>query len=163
MSASVELTGDMRRGLARWFPYGKEHNLGWRFDAISLLAIIGESSIAEHSQVITASMFCLTPRIMPAPQALLKPSRPTRLPEITAKLTGVFSGVTFDSVSFFANIIHPLDKIPPYGFRMLEVTYADQGYVLAPHQGRDSYLRTADATPSQWLTMMATVCPVEQP
>ncbi|OAQ58113.1 hypothetical protein VFPPC_11317 [Pochonia chlamydosporia 170] len=108
MSASSDLTRDMLHGVSRWFPYGKEQNLGWRFDAISLLAIIGESSVAEHSQLITSSIFCL-------------------MPQITAKLTGVFSGVTLDSISFFANIIHPLDKLPPYGFVVLEITYADQG------------------------------------
>jgi hypothetical protein len=115
----------VREGVSKWFPFGREESTGWRFDAISLLAIIGESSVADHSQLITASAFCLLPRIIPAPQALLKPERPSRLPETTAKLSGVFSGITLDSISFFANIIHPLEQLPSYGFKMLEITYAD--------------------------------------
>ncbi|KAI0888360.1 uncharacterized protein GGS22DRAFT_155674 [Annulohypoxylon maeteangense] len=99
---------------------------GWRLDVVTLLAVIGESSIAEHSQTITASIFCLLPRIIPAPQAFLKPSRPVRLPETTAKMTGVYSGVTLDTVGFFANIIHPLDELQPFAFKVLEIKHTDR-------------------------------------
>ncbi|KAJ1328107.1 hypothetical protein MN608_07443 [Microdochium nivale] len=100
--------------------------LSWRLDVITLLAVIGESSIADHAQTITASSLCLLPRIIPAPQALLKPSRPVRLPEVKAKMTGVYSGVVLDSVGFFANIIHPLDEYPAFAFQVLEITHADR-------------------------------------
>ncbi|OTB09467.1 hypothetical protein M426DRAFT_50448 [Hypoxylon sp. CI-4A] len=100
--------------------------MGWRLDVVTLLAVIGESSIAEHSQTITASIFCLFPRIIPAPQAFLKPSRPARLPEVTARMTGVYSGVTLDTVGFFANIIHPLDELPPFSFKVLQITHTDR-------------------------------------
>lgn len=100
--------------------------MGWRLDVVTLLAVIGESSIADHAQTITASMMCLLPRIIPAPQALLKPSRPLRLPEVHAKMTGVYSGVTLDTVGFFANILHPLDELQPFSFKVLEITHADR-------------------------------------
>ncbi|KAH7028029.1 uncharacterized protein B0I36DRAFT_246508 [Microdochium trichocladiopsis] len=99
--------------------------MAWRLDVVTLLAVIGESSIADHSQTITASALCLLPRIIPAPQALLKPSRPVRLPEVKAKMTGVYSGVVLDSVGFFANIIHPLDELPAFAFKVLEITHTD--------------------------------------
>lgn len=35
-----------------WFPQKK---LEWRLDVVTLLAVIGESSMTEHSQAITAS------------------------------------------------------------------------------------------------------------
>ncbi|KAI0594729.1 hypothetical protein F4775DRAFT_585978 [Biscogniauxia sp. FL1348] len=105
---------------------GSEGPSGWRLDVVTLLAVIGESSIAEHAQTITASILCLLPRIIPAPQALLKPSRPARLPEVTAKMTGVYSGVVLDTVGFFANIIHPLDQIQPYSFKILEIKHRDR-------------------------------------
>lgn len=35
-----------------WFP---EKKLEWRLDVVTLLAVIGESSMTEHSQAITAS------------------------------------------------------------------------------------------------------------
>ncbi|ETS78186.1 hypothetical protein PFICI_10248 [Pestalotiopsis fici W106-1] len=108
-----------------WFS-SDEGPLGWRLDVVTLLAVIGESSIADHAQAITASMLCLLPRIIPAPQALLKGTRPARMPETAAKITGVYSGVTLDSVGFFANIIHPLDEFAPFGFKVLKITHNDE-------------------------------------
>lgn len=115
-------------GIAQWWPKApndKTNSSEWRLDVITLLAVIGESSMAEHSQTITASSLCLLPRILPAPQALLKPSRPNRMPQRPAKLTGVHSGVVLDTVGFFANIIHPLDKFEPFEFKVLDIEHAD--------------------------------------
>ena len=118
----------VRTGVLRWFSSDStddEGPAGWRLDVVTLLAVIGESSIADHAQTITASMMCLLPRIIPAPQALLKPSRPQRLPEVPAKMTGVYSGVHIDSVGFFANILHPLDEMKPFSFKVLHITHSD--------------------------------------
>ncbi|KAI3324339.1 hypothetical protein HD806DRAFT_494791 [Xylariaceae sp. AK1471] len=117
------------RGVKLWFSSDGPNASGpwgWRLDVVTLLAVIGESSIAEHAQTITASILCLLPRIIPAPQALLKPSRPQRLPETTARMTGVYSGVVLDTVGFFANIIHPLDELQPFAFKVLEIKHTDR-------------------------------------
>ncbi|KAH8888577.1 hypothetical protein GQ53DRAFT_654175 [Thozetella sp. PMI_491] len=108
-----------------WFPHGESDSPGWRFDVITLLAVIGESSVADHSQAITASFLCMLPRIIPAPQAMLRATRPPRMPEVTAKMAGVYSGVVLDSVGFFANIIHPLDDMRPFAFRIIEIKHKD--------------------------------------
>ncbi|KAK0617270.1 hypothetical protein B0T14DRAFT_433270 [Immersiella caudata] len=113
-------------GLARWFPFEKLDLNGWRFDVITLLAVIGESSVAIHAQTLTASKLCLLPRIIPAPQALLRPVRPQRLPEVTAKMAGVYGGTVLDTVGFFANIMHPLEDLKPFAFKVLEITHKDQ-------------------------------------
>ncbi|EHK26909.1 uncharacterized protein TRIVIDRAFT_33833 [Trichoderma virens Gv29-8] len=105
----------------KWFPNDKP---SWRLDVVTLLAVMGESAIAEHSQTITASLLCMLPRLLPAPQALLKPSRPARLPETHAKMVGVYNGTLLDSVGFFANIITPLDALPPYSFLVLDIQHA---------------------------------------
>ncbi|KAG6010494.1 hypothetical protein E4U43_008562 [Claviceps pusilla] len=105
-----------------WFPNVKS---AWSLDVVNLLVVIGESSIAEHAQTITASLPGMLPRILPAPQALLKPARPTRMPETHARMTGVYSGTTLDSVGFFANIITPLDSMPPFSFKVLEIKHSD--------------------------------------
>ncbi|KAI0382194.1 hypothetical protein F5Y04DRAFT_253203 [Hypomontagnella monticulosa] len=121
--------GADRTPLQRWFSSdieGAEGPWGWRLDVVTLLAVIGESSVAEHAQTITASIFCLFPRIIPAPQAFLKPSRPVRLPETMAKMTGVYSGVVLDTVGFFANIIHPLDELQPFTFKVLQIRHTDR-------------------------------------
>ncbi|KAK3692337.1 hypothetical protein B0T22DRAFT_373926 [Podospora appendiculata] len=110
-------------GISSWFPSGQQDLPGWRFDVITLLAVIGESSVAEHAQTITASTLCLLPRIIPAPQALLRPTRPQRLPEVTAKMAGVYGGVVLDSVGFFANIMHPLEELKPFAFKVLEIKH----------------------------------------
>lgn len=108
--------------VATWFPVSKD---SWGLDVVTLLAVIGESSMEDHAQPITASVLCLLPRILPAPQALLKSKRPTRLPTYNAQMVGVHNGVALDSVGFFANIIHPLDDQAPYSFKVLEIKHTD--------------------------------------
>ena len=109
----------------KWFPNVKNN---WSLDVVTLLAVIGESSMAEQTQTITASLLCLLPRLIPAPQALLKPSRPSRMPETLAKMTGVYSGTTLDSVGFFATIITPLDSLHPFSFRVLDIKHTDPSH-----------------------------------
>ncbi|KAH7151684.1 hypothetical protein B0J13DRAFT_246341 [Dactylonectria estremocensis] len=129
----------------KWFPNEKS---SWSLDVVTLLAVIGESSMAEHSQTITASLLCLLPRLIPAPQALLKPSRPVRMPETVAKMTGVYSGTTLDSVGFFATIITPFDSLPAFSFLVVEIEHSDLnqiGDIEVPasqdHSGRPSLVR----------------------
>ncbi|KUI69263.1 hypothetical protein VM1G_05021 [Cytospora mali] len=116
--------GTSTSSVAAWFPVTKEN---WGLDAVTLLAVMGESSIEDHAQPITASVLCFLPRILPAPQALLKPTRPARLPDYSAKMAGVYSGVVSDSVGFFANIIHPLEEQESFSFKVLEVKHRDGG------------------------------------
>lgn len=115
---------DSGTGPSTWFPVGKAN---WQLDAVTLLAVIGEASVSDNAQPMTASMLCLLPRILPAPQALLKPTRPTRLPAYKAQMVGVRSGVSLDSVGFFANIIHPLEERPSYSFHVYEIRHSDDG------------------------------------
>lgn len=112
--------------VATWFPVSKD---SWGLDVVTLLAVIGESSMEDSAQPITASVLCLLPRILPAPQALLKSKRPTRLPTYNAQMVGVHNGVALDSVGFFANIIHPLDDQAPYSFKVLEIKHTDDVFL----------------------------------
>ncbi|KAK7703610.1 hypothetical protein SLS64_008923 [Diaporthe eres] len=112
--------------VATWFPVSKD---SWGLDVVTLLAVIGESSMEDSAQPITASVLCLLPRILPAPQALLKSKRPTRLPTYNAQMVGVHNGVALDSVGFFANIIHPLDDQAPYSFKVLEIRHTDDVFL----------------------------------
>jgi hypothetical protein len=76
----------------------------------------------------------MLPRLLPAPQALLKASRPTRMPETHAKMTGVYSGVTLDTVGFFANIMVPteFDRYPPFAFHVIKIEHANPEVVEGP-------------------------------
>lgn len=110
----------------KWFPSATGD---WSLDVITLLAVIGEGSIEDHRQFISASVFCFLPRLIPAPQALLKPDRPGRMPETVAKMTGVYSGLMLDSVGFFANLITPLDDLPALSFKVLSIKHRNSNEV----------------------------------
>ena len=93
----------------------------WRLDVVTLLAVIGEENIQKHVQLITTSPLCLLPRLIPAPQAFLRPSRPDSPPEIPAKVASIRSGLVLDTVQYPANAIHPVDDLPNFGFRVLRI------------------------------------------
>ena len=116
---------------------------------VNLLVVIGESSIAEHSQAITASLPGMLPRLLPAPQALLKPSRPARMPATLARMTGVYSGATLDSVGFFANIITPLDDLPAFSFKVLDIKHAELSNMRPVPPKRGVWSRTMGMTRRQ--------------
>jgi hypothetical protein len=111
-------------GIKDWFPDGKNNSSGWRLDIVSLLAVIGESSMESHSQALTSSWTCILPRIIPAPQALLKPSRPTRMPQVNAAVVGVHNGTLVQTLNYFPNILHPVEDFPPFAFKVLRITHA---------------------------------------
>ncbi|TVY29432.1 hypothetical protein LHYA1_G001870 [Lachnellula hyalina] len=117
---------------SNWFPVGTDNGKGWRLDIVSLLAVIGESSMEAHSQALTSSWTCILPRIIPAPQALLKPSRPTRMPQLPSQVVGVHNGTAVPTLSYFPNIIHPIDEQPPLSFVVFKITHKVKGPVNPP-------------------------------
>ncbi|KAL3423799.1 hypothetical protein PVAG01_05546 [Phlyctema vagabunda] len=106
-----------------WLPVGRNNETGWKLDIVSLLAVIGESSMEEHAQAVTASWTCILPRIIPAPQALLKPTRPARMPQYNAVVVGVHNGTQVDTLNYFPNIIHSIEDLPAYSFKVYEITH----------------------------------------
>ncbi len=116
------------------FPIGQDDSGGWRLDIVALLAVTGESFIGEHAQALTSSKLCLLPRIMPAPHALLQPRRPASLPQEIAKVAGVYSSVVLDAVGFFANVIHPIDQLRPFDFKVLQIRHSPEMWDSGPHK-----------------------------
>ncbi|PNS20935.1 hypothetical protein CAC42_2866 [Sphaceloma murrayae] len=107
-----------------WFPAGRDDQSGWRLDIVSLLAVIGESTVSEHAQTITASWLCVLPRLIPAPQALLKSSRPKRLPPTPGvTVVGAFSGSKVDELNFAANLIHDVSGAKKHSFQEFTIRY----------------------------------------
>lgn len=49
------------------------------------------------------------------------------MPDYPAKVAGVYSGVVLDTLGFFANVIHPLDDLPTYGFKVIKIKHRDGG------------------------------------
>jgi hypothetical protein len=108
--------------MSSWFPATLDKTPSWHFDAISLVAVLGDSTITEHAQTLTASSLCLIPRLIPAPQALVKTSRPSRLPAVPAIIYGVHSGTRVDELNFYANLIHDVGSLKPLQFKAYRIT-----------------------------------------
>ena len=87
------------------------------------LAILGESSVLVQSQVAALSYFFLLPRLVPAPQALIRTSRPERLEPSTGKVVGAYSGGFRDRVNHLAHLLHEGNTLPAYSVRCEKVTY----------------------------------------
>ncbi|OOF94277.1 hypothetical protein ASPCADRAFT_208792 [Aspergillus carbonarius ITEM 5010] len=121
-----------------WFPTTLDSDAqSWRFDIVSLLAVIGGSSIEKHKQAITASTFAGFPRILPAPESLIDTDRPTRLPSVKeVNIIGVYSGTRFTELNFFANVIHKLEELEEYEFRSYEITYSEKKKADVEREGR---------------------------
>ncbi|KAL8725131.1 MAG: hypothetical protein Q9166_007535, partial [cf. Caloplaca sp. 2 TL-2023] len=103
----------------------------WReslqLDIVGFLAILGESSVLVQSQVAALSWFFLIPRLVPAPQALIRTSRPEQLSPSTGKVVGAYSGGYRNYVNHLAHLLHNGGKLPAYSVRCEKVTKMTKG------------------------------------
>ena len=76
-----------------------------QLDIVGFLAILGEGSVLANAQVSTLSKWILLPRLLPAPQALLRPSRPTKLDQEEGYVTSVVSGNHRDQLNHIGHIV----------------------------------------------------------
>jgi hypothetical protein len=89
------------------------HGLTWiqqgfgnlQLDIVGFLAILGEGSVLANSQVSSLSRLFMLPRVLPAPQALLRPSRPSKLEAAKGYVTGVHSGNDRDYINYVGNVV----------------------------------------------------------
>lgn len=77
----------------------------FQLDIVGFLAILGEGSVSHNAQVSALSRLFFLPRLIPAPQALLWPNRPTALPSTKANVTAVDSGNTKDHIHHVAHVL----------------------------------------------------------
>ncbi|KAN0069409.1 hypothetical protein V8E54_012424 [Elaphomyces granulatus] len=112
-------------GNSGWFQSGQNNTPGWRLDAVSLIAVLGESLIARHVQPLSASKWCLLPRLIPAPQSFLLASRPSRLPSSPATVCGVHSSTVVDELNYFADIMHSASEMKAFQVAVFRVELAD--------------------------------------
>lgn len=87
----------------KWYSGGTLRN--FELDLIGFLAILGEGSILSIAQVSALSRLFFLPRLLPAPQALLRPSRPLNLETTPARVIGVHSGNRKDHMHHIAHIL----------------------------------------------------------
>ncbi|GAB1218455.1 hypothetical protein ATERTT37_007709 [Aspergillus terreus] len=83
----------------------------FHLDIVGFLAILGEASVAVNYQVSTLSYFIFLPRLLPAPQAFIRPARPLRLESVPGVVIGVSSGNLCRHVYRIPHIILPGEKL----------------------------------------------------
>ncbi|KAI9751096.1 MAG: hypothetical protein M1815_001373 [Lichina confinis] len=93
-----------------------------RLDIVGFLAILGEGSVATNAQNCSASKFSFLPRLLPAPQAFMRPERPASLPTVPATIVGVWSGNVRQQVGYFADVLHDGQSLPRHTVRLVSVT-----------------------------------------
>lgn len=76
-----------------------------QLDIVGFLAILGEGSVLANAQVSSLSKLFFLPRILPAPQAFLRPSRPGKLEPAKGYVTGVHSGNDRDYINHIGNVV----------------------------------------------------------
>jgi len=92
-------------------PWNQKNN-GIQLDIVGFLAILGEGSVESIAQVSTLSNLVYLPRLIPAPQIFIRPSRPDKL-ETTAdaRVIGIHSGNSGENIHHVAHALHRGDKL----------------------------------------------------
>jgi hypothetical protein len=76
-----------------------------QLDIVGFLAILGEGSVLANAQISTLSKWIFLPRLIPAPQALMRPTRPLVLEPVPGHVSGIFSGNYRDNINHIGNIV----------------------------------------------------------
>lgn len=74
-------------------------------DIVGFLAILGEGSVLANAQVSTLSRWFFLPRLIPAPQSLMRPTRPEKLEPEAGFVTGISSGNNIDQINHIGNVV----------------------------------------------------------
>jgi hypothetical protein len=87
------------------------------------LAILGEASVLAHAQVGFLSRWSYVPRLIPAPQALIRTERPERLKPSGDKIVvGSHSGNVRPSLNHVAHVLHEEgDSLDSYSVRVVSL------------------------------------------
>ena len=92
-----------------------------QLDIVGFLAILGEGSVLSTANVATLSRFTYFPRLLPAPQALIRPARPTRLAPAEGAVVGIYSGNTSDHINHVAQLLHQGDTLDRHTVRWVRI------------------------------------------
>ncbi|KAJ4290452.1 hypothetical protein N0V90_010668 [Kalmusia sp. IMI 367209] len=92
-----------------------------QLDIVGFLAILGEGSVLANAQVSTLSRWIFLPRLIPAPQALMRPTRPTVLEPVPGHISGIYSGNYRDSINHIGNIVCDANNLPAHSVRVVRI------------------------------------------
>jgi hypothetical protein len=76
-----------------------------QLDIVGFLAILGEGLMLANAQVSALSRLFYPPRLLPAPQALLQPSRPRLLRPEVGTVARIHSGNLRDHVNHIGHVL----------------------------------------------------------
>ena len=93
-----------------------------KLDLVGIVAILGEASVLRTSQISALSWHHTFPRLMPAPQALLKHAREQRLPTQEGAVVGAYSGKVKYELNFFCQVLHRRD-LDPFEVEVVDVEW----------------------------------------
>lgn len=106
-----------------WWQWSQFDN--FQLDIVGFLALLGEGAVLANAQVSALSRLSFLPRLIPAPQALIRTTRPTELPRTAGRVTGVHSGNTKPHVHHVAHILLQAKPMPSYTVRCVELKVKD--------------------------------------
>lgn len=76
-----------------------------QLDIVGFLAVLGEGAVLSNAQVAALHRITYLPRLMPAPQALIRPSRPEQLAPHVGVVTAVHSGNLRQDINHVGHIL----------------------------------------------------------
>ncbi|EXJ80702.1 hypothetical protein A1O3_06986 [Capronia epimyces CBS 606.96] len=91
-----------------------------QLDIVGIVAVLGEGSTARNAQASALSWHHILPRLLPAPQALLKHEQEKRLPTQKGTVVGAYSGNIRFELNFFSQLLHP-DKLRKFEVELVRV------------------------------------------
>ncbi|KAH7083651.1 hypothetical protein FB567DRAFT_446871 [Paraphoma chrysanthemicola] len=92
-----------------------------QLDIVGFLAILGEGSVLANAQISTLSKWIFLPRLIPAPQALMRPTRPLVLEPVPGHVSGIFSGNYRDNINHIGNIVCDANNLAPFSVRVVSI------------------------------------------
>ena len=99
-----------------------------------------------NAQVSTLSYFALLPRLLPAPQALIRTTRPEKLKPDSGKVIGARSGGKRDFVNHIAHLLHSRQPLESYAVRCERISKPD----------RDGRVSAKAFGPLAWVELLGT-------
>ncbi|KAK8162445.1 hypothetical protein BKA80DRAFT_329599 [Phyllosticta citrichinensis] len=112
---------------------GNEGAADLNLDIVGILAILGEGSVLSNAQVSTLSNWIFVPRLLPAPHAMLRVSRPNRLQAVQGRVTGVVSGNDRSELNHIGDIVLDTENLKAYDVRCVEIDRHDEAPVVKTH------------------------------
>lgn len=107
-----------------WLPADEHGNLSLgqlQLDIVGFLAILGEGSVLANAQISTLSKWIFLPRLLPAPQAMMRPTRPVKLEPSAGYVTGIVSGNYRENINHIGNIICDANNLENHSVRVVQI------------------------------------------